>query len=88
MCSPLTARQMRVRLARGVPEAARALELSLGSTLEGSPGAAPRVRWSEGAMLYTLAPGLLTTPGTAQDAQLPMVRRSLPTALHASLPRC
>ncbi len=60
---------LRLRVTQGGVVGARGAELSLGST-----AADGRVHWSEGALLYTLAPGLLSAPDTIQDALLPMVR--------------
>ncbi len=68
---PSSLAQLRLRSTKGAPDAMRALELSLGTSAGGD------VRWSEGAMMYTLAPGLLTSPNTFQNAQLPMVRDAL-----------
>ena len=60
---------LRLRTSQGAPEAVRALELSLGAA---GAGKGASVRWSEGALLYTVAPGLLTAPTSFQDAQLPL----------------
>jgi hypothetical protein len=67
---------VKLRVAKGSAEATRGLELSLGSAVKpAEPGGAEHVQWSEGALLYTLAPGLLTAPGTLQEALLPVVRQ-------------
>ena len=59
---------MRIRTAKGGVDGARGVELCLG----GMGNASTHITWSDGALLYTLAPGLLTAPETWQDVQLPV----------------
>ena len=66
---------LRVRVAKGGAESVRAVELSLGSTVTIADGKKTDIAWTEGAMLHTLAPDLLTAPGTAHDAMLPLPAR-------------
>ena len=66
---------LRVRVAKGAADSVRAVELSLGSTVTSADGKKTDIAWTEGAMLHTLAPGLLTAPSTAHDAQLPLPAR-------------
>ena len=66
---------LRVRVTKGSADSVRAVELSLGSTVTIADGKSTDVAWSEGAMLHTLAPDLLTAPNAATDAMLPLPAR-------------
>ena len=66
---------LRVRVAKGHAESVRAVELSLGSTVTIADGKNTDIAWTEGAMLHTLAPDLLTAPSSAHDAMLPLPAR-------------
>jgi hypothetical protein len=69
---------LRLRVAKGTADAVRGVELSLGSSAADSADAtsSTKVRWSEGALLHTLAPALLTAPESFTEALLPVVRPS------------
>jgi len=67
---------IRLRLDAGGSEAARTTEVALGAADATAPGG---VMWSEGALLHTLAPPLLTAPQALTEALLvlPPRRRGL-----------
>ena len=63
---------MRLRSVGSGPHAVRGVEVSLGGALASQHGNSTAVHWSDGALLYTLAPGTLTAPEDWQDMQLPV----------------
>jgi hypothetical protein len=78
---------MRLRTVGSGPHSVRGVEVSLGGAVATQHGNATAMHWSDGALLYTLAPGTVTAPEEWQDMQLPVPQppRHVPAWTHLRL---